>query len=289
VEPPPPPPVQEPPPGPDDGPAGEPGFGGLLGIDPLNDNNLQSAANRLRDLRIEREIMRTGMPEVRICAAPPYYSPFGIVPDVLHDAQVRGGSIKPDTPPEPPPPPVPPAQEPEIKITKDDLPGGPLLPPGDKRPFGMGNLQMSILVSDPNKTNAEKVDFLVKESLRIRDCNTAATFWRTYGGVAGSSGSELTERAVTTATGEFSAHAIPDGPGFTQMMTHPGPLNNLYDKLSESRGISRMMEPFPTSRAEVDAAIARAQRAGNANEVKALRDIKKLFNGLGGKNIKIEK
>ncbi len=296
VVPPPPqqPPVQPPPEPPDrdtdsgttpnDATAGEPGFGGLLGIDPLNDNNLHTAVDALRNLPIDGEIVRLGCPESRL-AASTHFSPFGIITDVLYDAQVRGGFIKPDAPPKPAP--TPPSQEPEIKITKDDLPGQ-LIQPGDKRPFGMGNLQMSILVADPNKTNAEKVDFLVKESLRIRGCNTAATFWRTYGGVAGSSGSTLVERGLTTASGEFGAHAVPDGPGFTQMLTHPGPLNNLYDKLSQSRGMSRMMDPFPASRAEVDAAIAQARKSGNADEVRVLQDIKKLFNGLGGKNVKIQ-
>jgi hypothetical protein len=176
-------------------------------------------------------------------------------------------------------------------ITPGDLLAEP--DAGNGRPLGVSRIVTSTLRANPNQDNRYKVEFLARESRRFRSSNQAAFFYRigrsaAQVGIAGQP-AQLAGQVVLGAETGVADVGLPDGPALAQMMCNPGSLNKLWDRLVFTRGVSGLaIGSLPGSRAEAIAAINASEQAGGRDaEVAVLKDILRLFNSLGGRNVKV--
>ena len=148
---------------------------------------------------------------------------------------------------------------------------------------------VQVMRSKTDMTNAEKVHLLVKGTKEVQGGKQGATFYRI--GVSVFSqvgpGSTLTQVVAEGGSKALADVIVPDA-GMVQNMTSSGPLKPLWDDLRVARGQSALsLAHLPQTRNEVETAITSAQKQNNQQEVKALKNILKLYNSLGGNNVKI--
>ncbi len=279
-----------------------------------SDDDLKVTAEAIRNRHIE-EIVAThnfGCPETKL-GSPSIWSPFGSVADVMKGSLDRAEfkAPKPSEKPVHQPKPAPPPVEQEITVGLKDLPHGKVKggryysahKPDPTNPFN--EFIESTIRANPYKTNAQKVAEVVRASKAYH-----------YGDVAFKATKLLPAATRTTMEGlPALLSPTPDNKGSMLMLTRdklfeenvpdlietygvtnpadivkdqvlkPSTLNDLYDKLDDARGIRAYIMEQPETRMELEAAINESRTNNRKEELKALIEIRKYFNSLGGSNV----
>ncbi len=287
-----------------------------------SDDDLKTTAEAIRNRQIE-EIVAThnfGCPETKLGSSliwNPIQPLFNTVADVMKGSLDRAEFKAPKSSekaekPVYQPKPAPRFTEEKITVGLKDLPPGKVKggryysahKPDHKNPFN--EFIESTIRANPYKTNAQKVAEVVNASKAYH-----------YGNVAFNAMKLLPAATRTTMEGlPALLSPTPDNKGSMRMLTlgdklfeenapdlietygvtspadivkdqvlKPSTLNDLYDKLDDARGVRALITESPETRVELEAAIKESRSDNRKEELKALIEIRKYFNSLGGSNV----